>query len=83
MNQDEVEEAPPNREIIYDNRDILNLAANIQWKWECKTAVLQSGTSYFFENRSQYSRVLGAHIPEHFMVTCSIEGCLFNEPHYE
>ncbi|EFA03641.1 uncharacterized protein LOC100142016 [Tribolium castaneum] len=73
---------PEVREIMYENRDILNLASNIAWKWDCKSAVLQTGPSYFFENRSQYSRVLGAHMPEHVIVTCPVEGCSYKELHY-
>ncbi|XP_044266254.1 uncharacterized protein LOC123012422 isoform X2 [Tribolium madens] len=69
-------------QIIYQNRDILNLGSNIAWKWDCKSAVLQNEPSYFFENRSQYSRVLGANIPDHVTSTCPVEGCSYKEPHY-
>ncbi|KAJ3656823.1 hypothetical protein Zmor_015868 [Zophobas morio] len=71
------------KSIMYQNRDVLDLASNIQWKWNFQPAEIKYETKYFFENRSQYTRVLGAQIPEHVTIKCGFEGCEFEEPKYE
>ncbi|RZC32045.1 uncharacterized protein BDFB_013120 [Asbolus verrucosus] len=70
------------KRIFFNNRDILNLGANLQWKWEFQQAKIRPGVKYYFENRSQYSRVLGAHMPDYKMKVCPYEDCSFQEPKY-
>ncbi|XP_019874898.1 uncharacterized protein LOC109602895 isoform X2 [Aethina tumida] len=66
--------------VIYQGRDILDLAANLNGSWCFQYAILQSGINNFFDNRSQLSRLDGVMAPPHDLVRC--KDCDFFEPHY-
>ncbi|XP_068903812.1 uncharacterized protein [Tenebrio molitor] len=77
-------ETPLPQEIIHQNRNILNLASNMRENSTFfKPAQLKEGIVYFFNNRSQYSRVAGATIPDYVEMKCPREGCGYIEPHYD
>ncbi|KAG5900717.1 hypothetical protein JTB14_038235 [Gonioctena quinquepunctata] len=71
-----------NTEVIYENRNVLDLAGNLNPGWRFKHAVLQNGVNHFFENRSQLSRLDGAEPPAHILVPCDEKDCSFIEPLY-
>lgn len=68
---------------MYQSRNLLDLYSNIEWKPIFQPAVIKSNTNYFFENRSQFSRVLGACLPKHKVITCPYKTCNFQEFDYD
>lgn len=70
---------------MYNNRNILDLGANIRQQSSFFRPVeLPMGTidGNYFENRSQYSRVADVLPPAHVNETCPFENCDFKEPIY-
>ncbi|CAH1105687.1 unnamed protein product [Psylliodes chrysocephalus] len=71
------------KKIKYENRNLIDLYNNIKTgSWTLQPTILQKGVKNFFENRSQMSRLDGAHIPPHNMKKCRHWDCGYEEPEY-
>ncbi|XP_072383705.1 uncharacterized protein [Diabrotica undecimpunctata] len=71
--------------IMYQKRDLLDLASNVEGtsgNWDFQHAILKTGSSSFFQNRSQFSRIDGLEIPPHQVKRCIVGDCSYNEHIY-
>ncbi|XP_017780675.1 PREDICTED: uncharacterized protein LOC108565627 [Nicrophorus vespilloides] len=70
--------------VMYQGRDLLDLYKNISGNsyTRSNSAVLACGIgTFYFENRSQYSRLQGARPPPHAILSCP--DCSFTESKYD
>ncbi|XP_065163552.1 uncharacterized protein [Atheta coriaria] len=85
--EDSTPKIKPNKvysQVMYGKRNVLNLAANISFGgWQYQPAALPDSINrFYFENRSQYSRLQDAFPPKHTKMTCRDKDCGFVETSY-